>query len=88
MALDLAKIRHQFPALHGGAVFLDNPGGTQAVKNCMDRILEYLIESNANHEGAFKTSRESDADPSQGPGGHGRLSERRAGRKRSSSART
>ena len=58
---DIAKIRHQFPALHGGAVFLDNPGGTQAVKNCLDRMLEYLIDTNANHEGAFKTSRESDA---------------------------
>lgn len=61
MPLELNKIRHQFPALHSGAVFLDNPGGTQAVKNCLDRILEYLIETNANHAGAFKTSRESDA---------------------------
>jgi len=61
MALDLAKVRHQFPALQGGAVFLDNPGGTQAVKNCLDRILDYLIDCNANHEGVFKTSRESDA---------------------------
>jgi len=57
---DLAKIRHQFPALQAGALFLDNPGGTQVVKNCLDRILDYLIESNANHEGAFKTSRASD----------------------------
>ena len=61
MTLDPAKIRHQFPALHAGALFLDNPGGTQAVKNCLDRILEYLIDHNSNHEGAFKTSRESDA---------------------------
>jgi cysteine desulfurase family protein (TIGR01976 family) len=61
MALDLAKIRHQFPALHGGALFLDNPGGTQVAKHCLDRMLEYLIEYNANHNGAFKTSRESDA---------------------------
>jgi selenocysteine lyase/cysteine desulfurase len=61
MPLELNKIRHQFPALHSGAVFLDNPGGTQVVKNCLDRILEYLIETNANHAGAFKTSRESDA---------------------------
>jgi len=60
MTLDLAKIRHQFPPLHGGTIFLDNPGGTQAVKNCLDHILEYLIESNANHKGAFKTSRASD----------------------------
>ena len=61
MPLELNKIRHQFPALHSGAVFLDNPGGTQTVKNCLDRMLEYLIETNANHGGAFKTSRESDA---------------------------
>ena len=61
MPLDLNKIRHQFPALHSGAVFLDNPGGTQVAKNCLDRILEYLIETNANHGGAFRTSRESDA---------------------------
>jgi cysteine desulfurase family protein (TIGR01976 family) len=61
MALDLERVRHQFPALTGEAVFLDNPGGTQVVKNCLDRMLDYLIESNANHGGAFRTSRESDA---------------------------
>jgi cysteine desulfurase family protein (TIGR01976 family) len=61
MPLELNKIRHQFPALHSGAVFLDNPGGTQVAKNCLDRILEYLIETNANLHGAYKTSRESDA---------------------------
>ncbi|HQF98369.1 MAG TPA: aminotransferase class V-fold PLP-dependent enzyme, partial [Candidatus Aminicenantes bacterium] len=61
MALDLERVRHQFPALAGNAVFLDNPGGTQVVKNCLDRMLDYLIEANANHDGAFKTSRESDA---------------------------
>jgi cysteine desulfurase family protein (TIGR01976 family) len=61
MSFDLNKIRHQFPALHSGAVFLDNPGGTQVAKNCLDRVLEYLIETNANHGGAFRTSRESDA---------------------------
>jgi len=58
--LDNAKIRHQFPALHGGAIYLDNPGGTQAVKNCLDRMMDYFIDMNANHEGAFKTSRDSD----------------------------
>lgn len=58
--LDLAKIRHQFPALQAGALYLDNPGGTQVVKNCLDRVMDYLIECNANHEGAFKTSRASD----------------------------
>jgi len=60
MALDPIKIRNQFPALHQRGIFLDNPGGTQAVKNCLDRMLDYLIESNANHNGVFQTSRESD----------------------------
>lgn len=61
MALDLERIRHQFPALDGNAVYLDNPGGTQVAKNCLDRMMDYLIETNANHEGAFRTSRASDA---------------------------
>jgi len=61
MTFDLAKIRRQFPALHGGALYLDNPGGTQAAKNCLDGVMDYMIESNANHGGAFRTARESDA---------------------------
>jgi cysteine desulfurase family protein (TIGR01976 family) len=61
MALDLERIRRQFPALAGDAVYLDNPAGTQTAKNCLDRMLEYLIETNANHEGAYQASRESDA---------------------------
>ncbi len=60
MALDLTKIRNQFPALHQQDIFLDNPGGTQVVKNCLDRMLDYLIESNANQNCVFRTSRESD----------------------------
>jgi len=61
MALDLERVRHQFPALTGEAVYLDNPGGTQVAKQCLDRMLNYLIETNANHDGVFQTSRESDA---------------------------
>jgi cysteine desulfurase family protein (TIGR01976 family) len=60
MALDPTKIRNQFPALHQRGIFLDNPGGTQAVKNCLDRMLDYLIESNSNRGCVFQTSRESD----------------------------
>ena len=60
MPIDPNKVRHQFPALHRKEVYLDNPGGTQTVKNSLDRILEYLIEYNANHEGVFTTSRQSD----------------------------
>jgi cysteine desulfurase family protein (TIGR01976 family) len=47
--------------LSSGAVFFDNPGGTQVVQQTLKRMTEYLVRTNANHEGAFKTSRESDA---------------------------
>jgi selenocysteine lyase/cysteine desulfurase len=61
MTLDLPSIRSQFPALQRDAIFLDNPAGTQVASTALDRIRDYLIEHNANHEGAFATSRESDA---------------------------
>lgn len=61
MTLDLATIRAQFPALNRPAIFLDNPAGTQVAQTVLERIREYLVEHNANHDGAFMTSRESDA---------------------------
>ncbi len=59
--LDLNFVRSQFPALSSGAIFLDNPGGTQVAQQTLNRMTDYLVHTNANHEGAFKTSRESDA---------------------------
>ncbi len=59
--LDLQLIRSQFPALASGAIYLDNPGGTQITQRALARMTDYLTRTNANHEGAFKTSRESDA---------------------------
>ncbi|MBV6397314.1 MAG: Cysteine desulfurase SufS [Anaerolineales bacterium] len=61
MSLDLNLIRRQFPSLNRNAIFFDNPGGTQIAKQSLDRINRYLLESNANHEGAFETSQKSDA---------------------------
>jgi cysteine desulfurase family protein (TIGR01976 family) len=61
MTLDLPAIRSQFPSLDRPAIFFDNPGGTQIAKPALDRINKYLLESNANHEGAFATSVASDA---------------------------
>ena len=61
MTLDLTAIRSQFPGLNRPAIFFDNPGGTQIAKPSLDRINRYLIECNANHEGAFATSIASDA---------------------------
>jgi cysteine desulfurase family protein (TIGR01976 family) len=60
MPLDLTAIRSQFPALKREAIYLDNPAGTQVARSVLDRIYNYLVEHNANHEGAFATSRESD----------------------------
>jgi len=61
MPLDVSTIRAQFPALCKPVIFLDNPGGTQIVQTAIDRMNAYLVEHNANHGGAFRTSRESDA---------------------------
>ncbi len=60
MSLNLDVIREQFPSLDRPAVFFDNPGGTQIARQSLDRINKYLLENNANHEGAFETSRKSD----------------------------
>jgi cysteine desulfurase family protein (TIGR01976 family) len=61
MTFDVERIRAQFPAVRRKEVYLDNPGGTQATSRCLDGIREYLIKWNANHDGAFATSRASDA---------------------------
>jgi cysteine desulfurase family protein (TIGR01976 family) len=61
MPLDPEQIRAQFPALASGAVFFDNPGGTQVARRVVERMNDYLVRCNANHGGAFKTSIESDA---------------------------
>lgn len=61
MPLDITSVRAQFPALKRPAIFLDNPAGTQVAQPCLDRMVDYLVEHNANHGGAFTTSRLSDA---------------------------
>jgi len=65
-SLDLSFVRSQFPALalmDGGrpAVYFDGPGGTQVPQRVIDAMSSYLVYMNANHGGAFRTSRESDA---------------------------
>jgi cysteine desulfurase family protein (TIGR01976 family) len=64
--VDLSSVRSQFPALalqDAGrpAVYFDGPGGTQVPQRVIDAMSHYLTHSNANHGGAFRTSRESDA---------------------------
>lgn len=62
MPLDPPLVRLQFPALQKStAIFLDNPAGTQICRPSLERMVNYLTTYNANHEGAFTTSRQSDA---------------------------
>ena len=60
MPLDPDLIRLKFPALQSGEVYFDNPGGTQVPQQVIDRMADYLVRTNANHGGAFRTSVESD----------------------------
>jgi cysteine desulfurase family protein (TIGR01976 family) len=64
--IDAASIRSHFPSLSQTldgrpVVFFDNPGGTQCPQVVIDAVANYLAHDNANHGGAFATSRRSDA---------------------------
>ncbi|MFI5368534.1 MAG: cysteine desulfurase-like protein [Spirochaetia bacterium] len=65
--LDPGAVRAHFPALdplnHGGTapIYFDNPAGTQIAAEAMSRMQDYLVHRNANHGGASRASRESDA---------------------------
>ncbi|KIO34165.1 hypothetical protein M407DRAFT_223831 [Tulasnella calospora MUT 4182] len=41
------ECRAHFPALQGGYIFADNAGGSQCLKDVVDRISDYLLNSNA-----------------------------------------
>ena len=63
---DLEAIRSQFPALRrkqtGQPVaYFDGPAGSQVPSRVAEAVSRYLLTTNANHEGPFATSRESDA---------------------------
>lgn len=65
-AFDVEALRRRFPALSieqdGRPVALfDGPGGTQVPDSVIEAVARYYRESNANHDGAFLTSRRSDA---------------------------
>ena len=61
MTLDVDAVRERFSALRAPTVFFDGPGGTQVPDSVIDAIARYLRESNANLDGAFDSSRRSDA---------------------------
>ncbi len=60
--VDPRVVRPHFPAIRAGApLFFDNPAGTQICAEALGRMQDYLVARNANHGGAFRASRESDA---------------------------
>ncbi len=66
MSFDPLAVRDLFPALsirdEGlSRIYLDNPGGTQVPQSVAERVAGYLVESNANLGGAFRTSQTSEA---------------------------
>lgn len=65
MSIEVNTIREHFPALSlvdegKPRIYLDNPGGTQVPRHVLKRMENYLINTNANHAGLFRTSVESD----------------------------
>ena len=65
-SFDVDSLRARFPALSSThrdrpLAFFDGPGGTQVPESVIDAVSSYYRTSNANHGGAFETSRRSDA---------------------------
>jgi selenocysteine lyase/cysteine desulfurase len=44
--LNILQARSHFPALNSGYIFADNAGGSQAAKEVVDRITDYLLNTN------------------------------------------
>ncbi|KII83699.1 hypothetical protein PLICRDRAFT_58168 [Plicaturopsis crispa FD-325 SS-3] len=55
-ALDIAKIRAQFPALASGFIFGDNAGGSQILGDAIDRLRDYLVNSNCQLGATYSVS--------------------------------
>jgi cysteine desulfurase family protein (TIGR01976 family) len=62
----MAALRARFPALDGGAAFLDGPGGSQVPLEVLQAVERCLREANANLGGAFATSAAADLVMEQG----------------------
>lgn len=63
MSFDIKGIRSQFPSLNRmvnghQAVYFDSPGGTQTPQRVIDKMVDYMINHNANCGGVFATTAE------------------------------
>lgn len=56
MALDMKFVREQFPALKSEWTFMDNAGGSQILKGCVDKITEYYYSNHVQLGGSYEVS--------------------------------
>ena len=54
--LDPYRIRAEFPGLQSDMVFMDNAGGSQTLRRVVDRIGDFLLNSNAQLGASYATS--------------------------------
>lgn len=57
--LDINFVRQQFPALKRDFVFMDNAGGSQVLSGVINRISDYLSNTNVQLGASYRISRES-----------------------------
>ncbi|KAF5334490.1 hypothetical protein D9611_013800 [Ephemerocybe angulata] len=58
-SLDIVQTRSQFPSLKSGFIFGDNAGGSQIAQEVIDRLNDYLINTNAQLGAEYSVSAES-----------------------------
>lgn len=63
--LDVDRVRGEFPALgrrlgDTAVIYLDGPGGSQTPDSVIQAVADYLAQANANCDGPFATSQDTD----------------------------
>ncbi|KAH8910473.1 PLP-dependent transferase [Coniochaeta sp. PMI_546] len=66
VAFTRTKVRGSFPALSGDQVFFDNAGGSQTLATVVDRIKDYLLNTNVQLGATYATGKKSTARYAEG----------------------
>ena len=61
MALDIAQVRAQFPALADGFAYFDNAGGSLVLRPVAERIAEYLLTTSVQTGASYSHSQRASA---------------------------
>ncbi|GAB4064328.1 cysteine desulfurase-like protein [Ancylobacter sonchi] len=61
MALDLAFVRSQFPALADGFAYMDNAGGSVVLRNVAERVGDYLLTTSVQTGASYAHSQRATA---------------------------